>query len=321
MVLLGRSSVVGKHEMGATPTTSPSRSARPRSRLRQLLASGATIAAIGAFDALTARLVERAGFPAVHVGGYGLSAAQLGLPDVGLLTMTEMLDGVRRICAAVETPVIADGDTAYGNHLNADRLVRELERAGAAAVHIEDQAFPKRCGHMEGKRLAPAREMIDKIRAAVDARTDPDFVIIARTDAIAVTGFEDAIERGLAYREAGADVIFVEAPETQAQLREIPRRVPGPTLFNASWDGKSPLPTFAEIESYGYRIVLYPDTIFAATRAVSRMLEDLKTNGHYTDGAATLIGFRAFNEIVGLPRVEALDERYRRVEDGTKTQT
>ena len=275
-----------------------------------MLAGGRALPAVGAYDALTARLVERAGFPVVHVGGYGLSAAQLALPDVGYLTMTEMLESVRRICAVVSLPVVADGDTGYGNHLNADRLIRELERAGAAAVHLEDQAFPKRCGHMDGKRLVPVQDMLDKVKAAADARTDAQFLIIARTDAIAVDGFEAAIARGLAYREAGADMIFVEAPESDSQLREIPKRIPGLTLFNASWDGKSPLPSLDALSAMGYRLVLYPDTIFAATRAVMRMLEGLAAHGQYTGRADGFIGFHEFNEIVGLPRVQALDARF-----------
>ncbi|MGE0653718.1 MAG: oxaloacetate decarboxylase [Alphaproteobacteria bacterium] len=287
-------------------------------RFRALLAGDVAVPAVGAYDALSARLVERAGFPVVHVGGYGLAATQLGLPDVGFLTMTEMIDSVRRICATVDVPVLADGDTCYGNHLNADRLIRELERAGAAGVHIEDQAFPKRCGHMDGKRLAPAPEMVDKIKAAVDARRDPSFVLIARTDAIAVTGFEDAIARGHAYREAGADVIFIEAPETDAQVRDIPRRMGGLTLFNASWDGKSPLPALPDLGAIGYRLVLYPDTIFAATRAVMTMLDGLKAHGRYVGGDAAFTTFREFNELIGLPRVEALDARFSGSEPSSK---
>ena len=284
-------------------------------RLRRLVTTERATPVVGAYDALSARLVERAGFPVVHVGGYGLSAAHLGLPDVGLLTMTEMLDTVRRICAAVDVPVLADGDTGYGNHLNTDRLVRELERAGAAGVHIEDQAFPKRCGHMEGKRLAPRQEMIDKIRAATDARRDPAFVLIARTDAIAVTGFDDAVDRSLAYLEAGADMIFVEAPVDRIQIADVPKRIPGPNVFNASWDGKSPLPNLDELKALGYRMVLFPDTIFAATRGLMRMLDDLRTNGQYTRGAAELTGFAEFNELVGLSRVEALDSRFGATDD------
>jgi 2-methylisocitrate lyase-like PEP mutase family enzyme len=281
------------------------------SRLRLLLDSGRAVPIVGAYDALTARLVERAGFPAVYVGGYALSATQLGLPDVGLLTMTEMLDAVRRICAATDIPVIADGDTGYGNHVNTDRLVRELERAGAAGVHLEDQAFPKRCGHMEGKRLDSVQAMADKVAAAAAARTDPDFLIVARTDAIAVEGFEAALERAERFRQAGADVLFVEAPVSNEQITAIPRRLRAPAWFNASWDGKSPLPSLKELDALGYRLVVYPDTVFAATRAVMRLLESIRDTGGYGDAGA-LAGFAEFNELAGLSRVAQLDRLYGR---------
>jgi 2,3-dimethylmalate lyase len=280
-------------------------------RLRSLLNSGRAIPIVGAYDALTARLVERAGFEAIYVGGYALSATQLGLPDVGLLTMTEMLDSVRRICAATDTPVIADGDTGYGNHVNTDRLVRELERAGAAGVHLEDQAFPKRCGHMEGKRLDTVQAMADKVAAAAAARTNPDFLIVARTDAIAVEGFEAALERAERFREAGADVLFVEAPVSNEQIAAIPRLLRAPAWFNASWDGKSPLPSLQELDALGYRLVVYPDTVFAATRAVMRLLQTLRDTGGYGDADA-LCGFAEFNELAGLGRVADLDRRYER---------
>jgi 2-methylisocitrate lyase-like PEP mutase family enzyme len=281
----------------------------PTSRLRQLIKGTTAIPVVGAYDALTARLVEQAGFPAVYVGGYALSATQLGLPDVGLLTMTEMLDSVRRICGAIDTPVIADGDTGYGNHVNTDRLIRELIRAGAAGVHLEDQTFPKRCGHMDGKRIEPAQVMVDKISAAVDARSDPDFIVVARTDALAIDGFEAAIERAARYAEAGADVLFVEAPVSNEQIAAIPPRLPAPSWFNASWDGKSPLPDLAALDRMGYRLVVYPDTVFAATKAVMRLLENLRADGTYGDPDA-LIGFAAFNTLAGLPRTAALDRRY-----------
>jgi len=278
-------------------------------RLRSLLAENRAIPVVGAYDALTARLVERAGFAAVYVGGYALSATQLGLPDVGLLTMTEMLDSVRRICGAIDVPVIADGDTGYGNHVNTDRLIRELERAGAAAVHLEDQAFPKRCGHMDGKRLDTVQAMVDKIAAAADARRDPDFVIVARTDALAVEGFDAAIDRAARYREAGADVLFVEAPVTVEQIAAVPKLLPGPQWFNASWDGKSPLPTLKALDALGYHLVIYPDTVFAAVKAVSTLLATIRDTGSY-GSAELLTGFQEFNELAGLGRAAALDRRY-----------
>jgi 2-methylisocitrate lyase-like PEP mutase family enzyme len=281
----------------------------PAKVLRRLLDEPRAIPIVGAYDALTARLIERAGFEAVYVGGYALSATQLGLPDVGLLTMTEMLDSVRRICAAIGLPVIADGDTGYGNHVNTDRLIRELERAGAVGVHLEDQAFPKRCGHMDGKRLDTTQAMADKIAAAADARTDADFVIVARTDALAVDGFDAAIERAARFREAGADVLFVEAPVTLEQIAAIPKLLPGPNWFNASWDGKSPLPSLQSLSELGYRLVIYPDTVFAAVKAVSTLLATIRDTGTY--GAADkLTGFQEFNELAGLGRAAELDRRY-----------
>jgi len=279
------------------------------SRLRSLISGTTAVPVPGAYDALSARLIEQAGFQAVYVGGYALSATQLGLPDVGLLTMTEMLDSVRRICGAIDTPLIADGDTGYGNHVNTDRLIRELIRAGAAGVHLEDQTFPKRCGHMDGKRVEPVQVMVDKISAAVDARSDPDFVVVARTDALAIEGFDAAIERSARYAEAGADVLFVEAPVSNEQIAEIPGRLPKPSWFNASWDGKSPLPDIATLDRMGYRLVVYPDTIFAATKAMMRLLESVRADGTYGDPEA-LTGFAAFNTLAGLPRTAALDRRY-----------
>ncbi len=278
-------------------------------RLRRLLAENRAIPVVGAYDALTARLIERAGFEAVYVGGYALSATQLGLPDVGLLTMTEMLESVRRICGAIDVPVIADGDTGYGNHVNTDRLIRELERAGAAAVHLEDQAFPKRCGHMDGKRLDTVDAMVAKIAAAAAARRDPDFVIVARTDALAVEGFDAAIERAARFREAGADVLFVEAPVTVEQIAAVPKLLPGPQWFNASWDGKSPLPTLKALDELGYHLVIYPDTVFAAVKAVSNLLATIRDTGAY-GSAELLTGFQEFNELAGLGRAAALDRRY-----------
>src|SRR5256714_11916196 len=195
---------------------------RTTTRLLELLAGPDLIVAPGAYDALSARLIAQAGFPAVYMTGFGTAASVLGQPDVGLLTMSEMVSRAAALAAVVgDRPLIADADTGYGNPINVRRTVREYERAGVAAIHIEDQVWPKKCGHMEGKQVIPVDEMVQKIRAAADARQDPDFVIIARTDANAVNGFEDALQRGKAYREAGADVLFIEAPRSLAELRTI----------------------------------------------------------------------------------------------------
>ena len=198
---------------------------RMTTRLRELIQRKEILVAPGAFDALSAKLIESVGFDAVYMTGFGTAASIFGVPDIGLLTMTEMVENARRISNAVEIPVIADADTGYGNHLNVIRMVEEYEKAGVAAFHIEDQVSPKRCGHMEGKKVIPTEEMVPKIRAAIASRKDKDLVLIARTDAIAAEGFDAAIRRGNTYREEGADVIFVEAPTTIEQLEKIPKLI------------------------------------------------------------------------------------------------
>src|ERR1700691_79141 len=222
-------------------TARPTRRPGGPARLRALLESGKTIVAPGAFDPLAARLVEEAGFPAVYMTGFGTSAALIGRPDVGLLTMTEMAGNAGRIAACVDIPVIADADTGYGNPLNVIRTVGAYAAAGVAGIHIEDPVGPQKCGHMEGKLVIPAPEMAEKVRAAVEARTQPEFVIIARTDARAVEGLAAAIERGRLYRAAGADVLFIEAVVSEAEAEEVARAFPGvPLLFNWAEGGKTP---------------------------------------------------------------------------------
>ena len=246
------------------------------------------------------------------MGGYNISASLLGLPDVGYMTMTEMLGVVRRIAETVDIPVVADGDDGYGNHLNVGRLIRELEAAGVAGVHIEDQVFPKRCGHMEGKRLVLTAAMVSKIKAAVDARTDPNVVLIARTDAIAVTGFSSALDRAAAYVEAGADVIFVEAPTTEDEVAAIPRSINAPTLFNWAYGGKSPMLSFERIAEHGYRLVIFPDTLFAVATALSELYASLKSTGTIAAYAerTKMMDFDAFNQLLDLDRVAVLDRRF-----------
>jgi 2-methylisocitrate lyase-like PEP mutase family enzyme len=271
-----------------------------------------TLPLVTAYDVLSAKLLEQAGITALHVGGYALSAVKLGLPDVGYLTMTEMLESVRRIADSVAVPVIADGDDGYGNHLNVGRLIHELESAGAAGLHMEDQVFPKRCGHMEGKRVVTAAEMVSKIKAAVDARRNADFLIIARTDAIAVTGFDDAVTRANLYAEAGADVLFIEAPETEQQVVAIPGSVPLPTLFNWAYAAKSPMPTFGRLSELGYKLVLVTDALFAAARTLADFYAEVKRSGTPTALADRMFTFGEFNRLIGLDRVDELDRRYRR---------
>jgi 2-methylisocitrate lyase-like PEP mutase family enzyme len=226
-------------------------------RLRQLLRREQMLLAPGAYDCITARTIAHAGFDAVYMTGAG-TAATLGYPDYGLLTMSEMAENAGRLAAAVDLPVIADADTGYGNELNATRTVREYERRGVAGLHIEDQGFPKKCGHLDNKVIVPLEDYLAKIRAAVAARQNPDFVIIARTDARAVEGFEAAIARANAALEAGADVAFVEAPQTLEEVLAVPRLVKGPCLLNVVWRGKTPEVDFAAAERAGYKLAIIP---------------------------------------------------------------
>jgi 2-methylisocitrate lyase-like PEP mutase family enzyme len=226
-------------------------------KLRQLLARKGMVVAPGAYDCIMARAIERAGFSAVYMTGGG-TAATLGYPDYGLLTMSEMADNAGRIAASVALPVIADADTGYGNELNMVRTVREYERRGVAGMHIEDQGFPKKCGHLEGKEIVPLEDYVAKIRAAVSAKRDPDFLIIARTDSRGVIGFEEAILRVNAAIEAGADMAFVEAPQTLEEVAAVPRLVKGPCLLNVVWRGKTPEVTMTDAEAMGYKVTILP---------------------------------------------------------------
>ena len=281
-------------------------------RLRALLESGETIVAPGAFDPLAARLVEEAGFPAVYMTGFGTSAALLGRPDVGLLTMTEMVDNARRIADCVDIPVIADADTGYGNPLNVIRTVGAYEAAGVAAIHLEDQVAPKKCGHMEGKQVIPAAEMAQKIRAAVEARSRPDFVIIARTDARAVEGLERALDRARLYREAGADVLFIEAVTSQDEAAEAARAFPDvPLLFNWAEGGKTPPIELDRLRELGYRIVIFPiSTLLAATAGMRRVLGEIARSGTPARALAELPAFGEFLDFIGLPDVHETERRY-----------
>ena len=229
--------------------------------LRRLLERKEMLVAPGAYDCITARLVARAGFKAVYMTGAGTSAS-LGFPDYGLITMTEMVDNARRLAEVVSIPVIADADTGYGSELNMTRTIRAYARAGVAGVHIEDQTFPKRCGHLAGKEVVPLPQFLAKIRAAAGERPDPDFVIIARTDARSVLGFEAAVERANRALEAGADVAFVEAPETLEEVQAVPGLVNGPCLMNYVHRGKTPELSLDEVESFGYRLAIVPGLLF-----------------------------------------------------------
>lgn len=283
---------------------------RTTAKLRQLIARQGAIMAPGVADALNAKLVLRHGFEAVYMTGAGTTAVRLGMPDVGLLTMTEMVDNAARIADSCGLPVIADADNGYGGVLNVRRTIQAYERAGVAAVHIEDQVIPKRCGHLAGKQLVPTEEMTAKIRAAVDARTDPDFVLIARTDAIAVEGFEAALERAARYREAGADVLFVEAPSGE-QLPQIAPRLKAPLLYNMATSGKTPFLGREEIERLGFKIIIYPNWLMlAAIRAASQVLATLKESGTIAGIAREVPSFKEFFDLLGMPEVQDLEARY-----------
>jgi 2,3-dimethylmalate lyase len=281
-------------------------------RLRELLNSGQTIVAPGAFDPLAARLVEEAGFAAVYMTGFGTSAALLGRPDVGLLTMTEMAGNAGRIAACVDIPVIADADTGYGNPLNVIRTVGVYEAAGVAGLHIEDQVAPKKCGHMEGKQVIGAEEMAQKVRAAVGARTDPDFVIIARTDARAVEGLDSALDRARRYRDAGADALFIEALVSEAEIEAAVRAFPDvPLLFNWAEGGKTPPVGLDRLTELGYRIVIFPiGTLLAATAAMRRVLAEIAAAGTPAAVLGELPTFGEFTDFIGLPEVREIEQRY-----------
>lgn len=280
--------------------------------LRRLVSRRAGLVVPGAYDGVSARLVERAGFPAVYMTGYGTSASRLGLADLGFAGLSEMVENVRQIAAAVRIPVIADADTGYGGVLAVQRTVQAYEAAGAAALHLEDQVWPKRCGHLAGKEVVPREEMVAKIAAAVEARRDPDLLLIARTDAIAVTGFDDAIARARAYAKAGADILFVEAPTAVAEVEAIPRLLDAPCLFNYAPGGRSPLLPVARLAALGYAIVLLPvQTLFAATRAMADYLRGLRETGEPGGLDDRLMSFADFNALIGVPELLERERHFR----------
>lgn len=280
-------------------------------KLRELLAENKIIMAPGAYDAWSARLIEKAGFPVVYMTGYGVSASVLGRPDIGLISMQEMAEAAKNICNCTSVPVIADADNGYGNTLNVIRTVTEYEMAGVAGIQLEDQVMPKRCGHMEGKQVIPKEEMVAKIRAAVYARKDPDTVIIARTDAVAVNGYDDAIDRAIAYREAGADVIFVEAMQNQQQVENAAKLVKAPLFANMVEHGKTPLDTAENLYKMGFRIAIYPVApLYAATKALSEMLAVLKEKEDLRPCMEYEVDFPTFNEMIGLHELRALEKSF-----------
>jgi methylisocitrate lyase len=283
---------------------------RKTTQFRRLLKGKKILVAPGAFDGLSARLIERAGFPLIYVTGGGI-ARSMGYPDMGLLTMSEVIMRVKNIVEVTNIPVLADADTGYGNALNVMRTVREFETVGAAGIHIEDQITPKKCGHYEGKSLVSEEEMVKKIEAAIEARTDSDFVIIARTDARAVEGLENAIRRGRRYAEAGADMIFVEAPQSVEEIKEIANSIPTPLLINMFKGGKTPLIPMNELEAMGYRVAIVPSPLqLAAIYAMDQLLQILKEEGTIEPFSERMASFKERDEIIDLPKYQELERKF-----------
>ena len=281
--------------------------------LRSRLQTGKILVAPGAYDALTARLLEQAGFEAVYRGGYAASAAAFALPDLGITTLTDMVDHARRMTSAITVPVIADADTGYGEVPQVIHTVHELERAGVAAIQFEDQVFPKRCGHMEGKKVIPAEEMVVKVRAALDARRNPETVIIARSDATAVTGLDDAIARSRMYADAGADVIFIDAPTSEDDLKAIAAGgINAVLMVNISEYGKTPDLGAQRFEELGFGLVIYPSsTLFAAAQSTKELAAALMAEGSTVSSVPRMMPFDEINDILGKDEWDSLEDNLR----------
>jgi carboxyvinyl-carboxyphosphonate phosphorylmutase len=284
---------------------------KQRKLFNELLERPQALVLPGAYDALSAKIMEKLGFEAIFTTGYGISASLLAKPDWGLLTFTEMLDRARQITSAVDIPVFGDADTGYGNPVNVVRTVQEFERAGLVGIFIEDQEWPKRCGHMEGKKVISEEEMVQKIKAATEARVDPDFKIMARLDDRAIYGLEEAIKRAKACVKAGADMIFIEAPQTVEELKEIPKYFDVPLMANMIEKGKTPYLTVKELEKIGYKVVTYPLTaLYASTKAIFEVMKELKEKGSAAGALEQLIAFNQFNELIGLKEMQKLQDKY-----------
>ncbi|WP_461209319.1 isocitrate lyase/PEP mutase family protein [Desulfocurvus sp. DL9XJH121] len=281
--------------------------------LKKLLKDPEILVAPGAYDVFSAKMIEALGYKAVYMTGYGQSASVLGQPDVGLLTMSEMARRASDIAAAVDVPVLADGDTGYGNPLNVIRTVREYEKAGVCAIQLEDQVFPKKCGHMMGRKLIPQDEMIQKIKAACDARKDEDFVIIARTDARTNFGIDEAISRAKAYEEAGADLLFLESPENEEEMKKLNKAFPDtPTLANMLEGGRTPNLSTDDLQAMGYGIAIYcTGPLYAAAKGVKDYLLELKDKKSTSNFNDSLITFEEFNSFIGLPAYYDLEAKYK----------
>ena len=267
----------------------------------------------GVYDALGAKIVEKVGFEAMFQTGYGTSATLFGMPDYGFIGSTETVDNARRICRAVSIPVIVDADTGYGNALSVDKLVRELEVAGASGIFLEDQKWPKRCGHMQGKEVIPKDEYAEKLQAAIDARSNKDFIIVARTDARAIEGLDNAIERGLYYKKIGADVIFIEAPKNIQEMSKIGNAIDAPLVANMIEGGVTPISSVSKLHKMGFKIILYPlSVLFSNTYASLQILRELKRSGSTVKLKKNMVNFDQFNEIVELSKYKKLEKQYKK---------
>lgn len=284
---------------------------RATTRLRQLLQRDRALIAAGAFSPMPAKIAEQVGFEAVYMPGGGTALNRLGMADLGLITMSEMVDNAAAIARAVQLPVIADADTGFGNQLNVQRTVREYERAGVAAIHLEDQVFPKRCGSLPGKALVPLEEAAQKIRAAVAARSDPDFMIIARCDALLVAGMDEVIRRGEAYLEAGADMLFIESARTVDEIAEIPRRLPGAHVFNLPTSGKTPYLSEDEVTRLGYKLMILPNfTALAAIKVMTEVLAEIKRTGSVAGVLDRCASFQEFTALGGLQQFQEAERQF-----------
>jgi methylisocitrate lyase len=280
--------------------------------VRDALARQGQLIMPGVYDALSAKIAARAGFEVIFITGYSLSATLLGEPDFGVLTQTEVVEAAQRICSVVDTPVIVDADTGYGNAINVIRTVEDLLRAGAAGMFLEDQVWPKRCGHMKGKQVIPLDEQLKKLRAAVEAKAEQDFFIVARTDSRQALGLDEAIKRGIAFKEAGADAVFIEAPESKDEMAEISRHVPGPLVANMLERGVTPLMGPKELKELGFELIVWPlAPLYSVAKSLTDVYSTLRRDGSTLAILDRLMPFNEFNEIVGLDEKYALDAKYR----------
>ena len=267
----------------------------------------------GVYDAIGAKIVEKVGFEAMFQTGYGTSATLFGMPDYGFIGSTETVDNARRICHAVSTPVIVDADTGYGNALSIWKLVQELEEVGASGIFLEDQRWPKRCGHMQGKEVIQRDEYAEKLQAALDARSNKDFIIVARTDARAIEGLDKAIERGLYYKKIGADAIFIEAPKTIQEMKIIGKSINAPLVANMIEGGATPVISKSKLHKMGFKIILYPlSVLFSNTYSTLKLLQELKKSGTTRKLSKQIVNFNQFNDIVELSKYRKLEQKYKK---------